>query len=131
MLAGQQTSTQSMFPLISPLGGPSAEEMESERQRIMFRKHVQVRRHVVKIMNMHNAKDRAAYERLMKQLILGTQAKTHKVWCNDRELVTVDNKQCWLRYIEWTEYELEEEATAPVGVGDGVGVGVGGAVPSN
>lgn len=116
MLAGTQNISQSMFGAMGPEVGPSVAELEAERERILYRKQVKITDHHVRIFDMHVSKERLAYEKLMKQLIVGTQARTHVIWSNDRQLLTNGTRQGWQRYLEWTEYELEEEATPPVGV---------------
>jgi hypothetical protein len=65
---------------------------------------------------MDNAKDVTDYSKLMHKLIEGVQAKTHVIWDNDRQLVTNNGNQSWRRYLEWSEFVLEEEATDPVGM---------------
>jgi len=115
MLAG--LAGQSMFgSMASPNLGPSPEEMDAERQRILFKKHVQLKAHHVRIFDMHDSIDVKAYEKQMKILIAGVQAKTHVIWDNDRQLVTRKGEQVWQRYMEWSEFILSEEATTPVGV---------------
>lgn len=119
MLSGMRTVGESMFGQLGEQKiGPSPEEMIAERERIQFKRHVDMKKHCVKVFNMHDAVEVAAYEKLMKKLIVGVQAKTHYVWANDLQVLTVDGKQRWMKYLEWSEYALEEEAVAPVGVAD-------------
>lgn len=105
-----------MFGRLQPPSfGPNAEEMEAERQRVLARRHVKVVGHHVKLFDMHEKADVAAYEKLMKTLIAGVQARTHMIWDNDRQLLQDQGSQRWKRYLEWSEFELKVEATAPVG----------------
>jgi len=106
----------SMFGRLQPPQmGPSAEDMEKERQRVLARRHVKVRGHHVRIFDMHKPKDVKAYEKLMGELVVGAQALTHMIWENEKQLVTTAEGQRWMRYIEWSEFELKVEPTAPVG----------------
>ena len=107
----------SMFPGIGQGQGfgPDPETIENERQRVLARKQVRVKGHHVKVFNMHTAADVAAYEKLMQTLIKGAQAQTHMIWDNEKQLVTKGGNQEWLRYLEWTEFELNVETTLPVG----------------
>jgi hypothetical protein len=117
MFAGMRGAGQSMFgSMASPDVGPSPEEMNAERQRVLFKKHVQLKAHHVRVFDMHDPADVKAYEKQMKILIAGVQAKSHVIWDNDRQLVTRKGEQGWQRYMEWSEFVLNEEATAPVGV---------------
>ena len=68
---------------------------------------------------IEQAMDVRAYEKLMKTLIVGTQRLTHMPWANEMQLVTRKDGQRWMRYVEWTEFTLHEEATRPVGTGAG------------
>lgn len=117
MLSGMNSTAGAMFPgLGAPeKSGPSPQEMEEARQMILCKKNVTVSSYNVKVFDMHESKDRAAYQKLMIDLIQGVQAATHVIWHNDRQLVTRDGKQGWMRYIEWSEYELHEEPTPAVG----------------
>ena len=118
MLAGQRNTAESMFGNIGslPRPGPTVDEMEFERKRVMARKHVSVEGHHVRVFNMHVAEDVKAYEKLMPVLIAGIQAMTHAVSARERALVTTaQGTQAWHYFIEWTEYKLNEEATPVTG----------------
>ena len=104
-----------MFGGLTPHIGPEPEEIEAERLRVMSHKHVEPKGHHVRIYNMHDETERRAYEKQMMVLIAGTQARTHQVWTNDRQLITDNGTQRWVRYLEWSEFVLKEEATPPVG----------------
>ena len=95
--------------------GPTPEEMEFERQRVLAMKTVNVKGHHVRVFDMSDAEDVAAYEKLMMTLIKGTQARTHQVWDNEKQLVTKGTNQTWMRYMEWSEFELNVQPTMPVG----------------
>ena len=105
----------SMFQGLGQGFGPDPETIESERQRVLARKQVRVKGHHVKVFIMHAAADVAAYEKLMQTLIKGVQMQTHMIWDNEKQLVQRGGDQKWMRYLEWTEFELNVEPTLPVG----------------
>lgn len=118
--AGAHSTAGAMFPGLGGVGkvGPSPEEMEQARQRVLCHKEVQCSGYFVKVFNMHSAKEVAAYEKHMMGLMQGIQAGTHVVWANDRQLLTRDGKQGWYRYIEWSEHRLIEQPTQAIGAGE-------------
>ena len=99
----------------TPSFGPTAEQMAAERERVQFKKSVEYKNHNVRIFNLHDETERTAYEKLMKKLLAGMQAQTHMLVGHDRQLLTVEGKQCWHMYLEWCEFVLKEEAVAPIG----------------
>ncbi len=115
-MGGQLGTADSMFGSFRPAVGPSPEEMEAGRERVMFKKHVQPLGYHVKIFDMHIAKQVKAYEKLMLELMLGMQTNTHKILVNEFELLNTPKGQQWHRYVEWAEFEYQVEATGPVGV---------------
>lgn len=121
MLSGLQGN--GMFPGLSGpgpgLGGPTPEDMEKARERVLCRKTVECRGYRVRIFDMHDTKDVKAYEKQMLALMQGIQAGTCVVWSNDRQLLTRDGKQGWFRYIEWSEHVLHEDATPVTGSAGG------------
>jgi hypothetical protein len=104
-----------MFGSIAPSFGPTPDQMEEERKRIQFKKSVEYKKHSVRIFNIHDATERAEYEKMMKKLLAGMQAQTHMMIGHDRQLLTVDGNQKWHVYMEWCEFALKEEAIAPIG----------------
>jgi len=115
-LSGQQGIGQSMFGSLVPTVAPSPEEMEAGHQRVLFNKHVEPRGYHVKIFCMHNARNVKAYEKLMGELMLGMQARTHKIFINEFELLNTPKGQQWHRYVEWAEFDLQVQPTRPVGM---------------
>ena len=110
---------QSMFHGLAPNAGPTPDQMAEERNRVLARKHVELATHSVKIFDMHEAKEAREYEKLMKELIAGSQAMTHKIWINERALVNSGAKgQRWMIYLEWSVFVLHETQTDPLGTPD-------------
>ena len=105
----------SMFQGLGQSFGPDPEVIENERQRVLAQKHVRVKGHHVKVYDMHDDGDVAAYQKLMQVLIKGVQMQTHMIWDNEKQLVQRGGDQKWMRYLEWTEFELNVEPTLPVG----------------
>lgn len=114
-LGGQRGVGQSMFDSFKPTIGPSPDEMEAARQRVMFKKNVRVTAYSTRIFNLHDAKQKKAYEKLMCVLMQGVQVMTHKIFVNQFELLTTPKGQQWHRYVEWAEFELDVQATKPIG----------------
>ena len=112
-LGGQRTVGQSMFESVRPQVGPTAEELEQARERVMFKKVVEAKGYHVKLFNMHDPKQIKAYEKLMGPLILGVQAQTHKIFVNELQVLTTLKGMQWHRYVEWMEFNLRVEPTAP------------------
>lgn len=105
-----------MFGSIRPTPeGPSPEDIEAGRMKVMFNKHVKLRGHHSRIFNLHVEEEARAYEKLIMEIALGTQANTHTLWGNQKELLLQDHTQQWFRHVEWSEFELIEKATPPVG----------------
>jgi hypothetical protein len=115
-LGGQMTTGQSMFGHMGsqPIG-PTADEMEADRQRVLAQKVASFSEHRVKVFCMHDPKQVAAYEKLMRTLMIGVQASTHKLWVNDLQVMQTPKGQQWFRYMEWSKFELVVTPTAPVG----------------
>lgn len=120
MMAGMQSTAGTMFPGLGGIGnaGPSVEDMEKARQRVLCHKTVECNAYHVRIFDMHDAKEVKAYEKQMLGLMSGIQAGTCVVWANERQLLTRDGKQGWFRYIEWSEHLLHEEPTPVIGAGE-------------
>ena len=96
--------------------GPTAEELEAGLERIQFEKHVELKTHRVMIFDMHVPAELKEYERVMKKLATGVQARTHHLWASQRALVPQkDGSQHWMYFMEWSEFELDKKAVAPVG----------------
>lgn len=104
-----------MFDGLSDQPGPDPEEMEKARQRVLAQKNVKVKDHCVKIFDMHKAEDVKEYAKTMKELVLGTQTLTHKVWANERKLVSTPQGEKWMIYMEWSVFELKVEHTPALG----------------
>jgi hypothetical protein len=104
-----------MFDGLTSAVAPAAEDMERERQRILADKHVELESHHVKIFDLHEAKDVVEYTKLMKDLVKATQALTHKIWANERQLVDTGKGQRWMIYMEWSVFKLNVKHTPAVG----------------
>ena len=106
----------SMFDHLGVKVGPDPDEMKKALERVQFQRVVKFQSHHVKIFDMHDQKQVKEYEKLFRILSLGVQANTHKLWENERQVLPQkDGTQHWMRYLEWSEFELKESATAPVG----------------
>ena len=114
LLSGQRNISQSMFGETAPTIRPDTDEMDKARERVMYKKHVQVKGYRVEIFDIHDTKQRKKYETLMGELLQGAQAMTHKIWVNEFELLNTSKGQRWHRYVEWSEFELQVEPTVPV-----------------
>jgi hypothetical protein len=114
-LSGQMSVSQSMFGDLGPKVAPDPAEMEAQRERVMYSKHVKCKGQHVKIFDMHVPKQVKEYEKLYPVLFLGLQSGTHKMMANERALIKTEKGERWFRYLEWMEFELEVAATPPVG----------------
>jgi hypothetical protein len=116
-LAGQQGTSESLFGRIAVGSmGPTPEEMERERLRAQFSKHVRFKEYGVKTFNLSHAPSAKAYQELMRTLFEGTQARTHVVVFNDRRFVE-QPKARWVAHVEWMEFDVETIPHGPVGTG--------------
>ena len=114
-LAGMSSTAESLFG--RPQFGPSPEEMEAARERVMYEKHVAIEEHKVRLFDMHLPKDVKAYEKLMMELMLGVQAGTHYLWNNHLQVLNTPKGQKWFRYMEWSRYSCNVKHVAPIGAG--------------
>ncbi len=114
-LGGMQDTGASMFGTMTQPLAPSTEESEAALERVKFKKHILSKGYHARIFDMHDDKQRVKYEKLMDTLFMGVQAKTHRIWVNEFDLLTTPKGQHWHRYVEWNEFELEVEATKPIG----------------
>lgn len=113
LMSGQVPGPAMLNGLVHQIG-PTPEEMEAERQRVLYRKHVEFKDHHVRVFDMHDAKQVREYEKLFKILAMGLQARTHYLHENELKLIDSKNGMRWHRYLEWSEFELHREETAPI-----------------
>lgn len=113
-LSGMASTSDSLFGA-RPQLGPSVEEMEAARERVMFEKHVDIESHKVRIFDMHLERDVKAYEKQMLVLMLGVQANTHHLWTNELQLLNTPKGQKWFRYLEWSKFACKVKSVLPLG----------------
>ena len=112
---GAQAGASMFGNLTPPKFGPDADAMEAELKRVMARRHVKLLAHHTRIFDLHVPSQARAYEKLMTTLVAGMQALTHQIWTNERALVPGPKGSRWMKYLEWSEFELQVTPTMPVG----------------
>lgn len=101
-----------------PLSGPTVEEMEAARERVVNRKSIQIVDYHVETFDLSSTPRRREYAKRMKLLMSMQMESKVAITAFDRQFVTDDDKPRWLVHMEWVEYELQEEPVPPVGTPD-------------
>ena len=115
MLAGFQTVTDSLFPALRDLT-PSADELKNGEDKARFGKLVQISGYKTEVFDMHDAKERAAYNRRMHDLSKRAQMAKVRILVHDRQLISrKDGSTGWFSYLEWMEYSRKDEDTSKTG----------------
>ena len=76
----------------------------------MFNKTVKLKDVIVKTFNLNDSKQRKDYAKMMEDVFLGVQARTHVILYHDRQFVTCGDKPRWMVHIEWAEFVLDVKA---------------------
>ena len=118
MLSGLRDTGESMFQHLSPSIAPDPEELERERQRVLFNKTVKVKKFNCKTYDLGDNKQRVEYTKKMKELYHGIVQRTHVLLFNDRRFVEDNKGPRWIAHIEWIVFELNIEPNTMVGQGD-------------
>ena len=119
MLAGLQSM--SFIPgtnleRFAPGVGPSYDDVISGRDMIRYDKvPVRISEFHAEVFDMMEPVGRDKYEKRMKELVEGIQTSTCVIWKNDLQVISRNDGQHWMRYLEWAKYELNEhsETTVP------------------
>lgn len=107
-LAGLRTPSETLFPGLNV--APSADEFKDGEDRLNAGKVVKLTGYETKVFDMHDAKQRAAYSKLMLDLSLRMQTRRAQVLANDKQVMTrKDGTTGWFRYLEWMEFDWAEE----------------------
>lgn len=104
MLGGLQSTTDSLFPALRSMI-PSATELKEGELKEEFGRTVKLSGYHTEIFDMHSAKDRKAYSKLMMDLTLRIQVGKVRILFNDRKTMTrKDGSTGWFVFLEWMEF---------------------------
>ena len=107
MLAGLQSQVDTLFPNLRLT--PEAQELQDGENKAAANRIVRISGYKTEIFDMHNAKQRAAYDKRMMDLSVRVQMRTAAILVHDRQLMTrKDGSTGWFGYLEWMEYAWEE-----------------------
>jgi hypothetical protein len=104
-LSGQAGTAESLFGKLLPDVGPNAEQMELERQRVLYNKAVKFNGYGVKTYDLGDTRQRGAYKKQMEALFAGMQAHSHVILVHERRFVE-QPKPRWVAHVEWMQFEL-------------------------
>jgi hypothetical protein len=98
--------------------GPSYDDIVSGRDMVRYDKvPVRISEFHAEVFDMMDAGDRDGYEKRMKELVEGIQTSSCVIWKNDLQVISRNDGQHWMRYLEWARYDLNDRsstASAPV-----------------
>lgn len=107
MLAGLQSTTDSLFPSLRGLT-PSADELREGDAKLKAGRVVELSGYKTEIFDMHSAKDRKAYTSRMLDLSKRAQLARVRILQHDRQvLARKDGSTGWHVYLEWMECDLK------------------------
>ena len=114
MLAGLQSETESLFPAIKGLT-PDAEAWHEGEQKARYGRVITISGYRTEVFDLHNAKERAAYNKRMLDLSKRAQVGTVRILVHDRQtLARKDGSSGWFGYLEWMEYKRADDGADTV-----------------
>ena len=114
MLAGLQRMPGFMpelnFENFVPGVAPSYDDILNGRDLVKYDKiPVRVKEYHTEVFDMMSEDDRNRYSSRMKELMEGVQTSKVVIWKNELSVIGEGNgKTGWKRYLEWSEYELND-----------------------
>lgn len=106
-LSGLQSPSETLFPSLRL--APKPEDLQDGEDRRVAGKIVRLTGYETRIFDMHDAKARKEYSKLMLDLAVRQQMRTVNVLVDDRQVMTrKDGTTGWFRYLEWMEYDLSD-----------------------